>query len=283
MIAALVGVSFLVKLVYVFASADALHVTVPLLDSAYYDRMARDIVAGVARDQPFFMGPLYPYLLAVVYRVSDHSVFLVRILQALGGAAVVALTHVLGRRLFRPSVGLLAAVLLMLYGPATFYEGQLLMMWLGTLLNVAALVVLIRTADGRSLRMPVIAGVLLGLSALARANVLAFVPVAAAWLFFSVGGPHRVRRVLGFAAAVVVSVAPATLHNLVVDGDFVLITSNGGVNFYIGNSAEATGIYGPPRGLDLAEDPTSPHRYAGEALGRDVSASEASLIGSERP
>ncbi len=41
----LFAASFVVKLVYVLQSADSLHVTVPIMDSEYYERMADEITA----------------------------------------------------------------------------------------------------------------------------------------------------------------------------------------------------------------------------------------------
>jgi tetratricopeptide (TPR) repeat protein len=55
-------------------------------------------------------------------------------------------------------------------------------------------------------------------------------------------------------AACLAVIAPATLHNYLVGQDAVLITSNMGMNFFIGNNQRATGYYVKPKGLDLTGD-----------------------------
>jgi len=66
--------AFVIKAVYVVQTADALFVRVPIMDARYYDQMAQDIARGnIMRDQAFFMGPLYPYFLALVYSMVGRD------------------------------------------------------------------------------------------------------------------------------------------------------------------------------------------------------------------
>ena len=269
----LFGVSFAIKLIYVLQSADSLHVTVPIMDSEYYDRMARRILDGqVVQDHAFFMGPLYPYFLSVVYATLGDSINTVRLLQIFGGSLTVVMTYLLGVRFFRPSVALCGALLLLFYGTMTFYEGQMLMTWLGTLLNVALLLTLTRKQETTA--KYVVAGALLGVSALARANVLVMLPIVIAW-FFVERKAERMKHAGVFAAAAIAAVAPATIHNLAASGSFIPVTSNGGVNFYIGNSPDATGIFYPPKGVNIVDD-DSIKRYVERVEGREMSDAELS-------
>jgi tetratricopeptide (TPR) repeat protein len=76
-------------------------------------------------------------------------------------------------------------------------------------------------------------------------------------------------------AGILVLTAPVTIRNAIVSGDFVLITSNAGLNFYIGNGPESSGAYQKPAGLDVEVDPAG--RTLAEAdLGRPLSPSEVS-------
>jgi len=175
---------------------------------------------------------------------------------------------------FRPSVGLLGALLLALYGTITFYEGQLLMTWLGTLLNLGALVMLTRGAASGKTTAFAVAGALIGLSALARANVLLFVPVVLAWIAWVSQSAARARRATAFAASTVALVLLASVHNFVASRDFVLVTANAGLNFYIGNCRISQGTFFPPHNVDF-EDPTS-RTYVERETGRDMRPSEIS-------
>ncbi|HSG27199.1 MAG TPA: tetratricopeptide repeat protein, partial [Candidatus Krumholzibacterium sp.] len=251
----------------------------------YYVDMARDIAGGNwARREAFFMGPLYPYLMAFVFSVFGKGFTAMRLIQASGGAFTVVLTYIIGTRMFRPSVAMLGALLLALYGTITFFEGQLLMTWLGTLFNLLLLYVLLgrprktgflSLLDRHYTVRPVAAGVLLGLSALARASILVLFPVILAWIFFVDRDGRRLVRAAVFTAGVMAAILPVTLHNRAASGDTVLITSNGGMNFYIGNNPSATGVYAPPMGIDVSNDITT-ERYLERRLGRDLGPSEIS-------
>src|SRR4029434_6489975 len=66
--------AFALKAVYVLQNNDALFVRVPIMDARYYDGMAQDIARGnLVRGEAFFMGPLYPYFLALVYSVFGRD------------------------------------------------------------------------------------------------------------------------------------------------------------------------------------------------------------------
>lgn len=271
----LFGVGFLLKLIYILQSADSIHVTIPILDSEYYDTTAQDIAKGnVLRKDAFFMGPLYSYFLGFIYSTFGRNFMLVRIIQILGGSVTVVLAYLIGKKVFRPATAFLAALMLVFYGTITFYEGQLLMLWMGTLLNMSMLYVLHSTGEGGAKKKYLFAGILLGLSALARANVLIFLPIVLVWIFLA-ENKRKKESALVLVAATMVTVLPATVHNLVVTSDFVPITHNGGVNFYIGNSPPATGIFYPPDGVDFVTDATT-RGYVERILGSDLKPSQVS-------
>ena len=269
------------KVGYVLHTVDALHVRVPIMDSRYYDQMAQDIARGhVLRNEAFFMGPLYPYFLGLVYSVFGRDFLVVRLLQAAGGAATVMLAFLIGRRVFRPSAALVGAVLLALHGAMTFYESELMMEWLGALLNCTALWLLLRARD-ESPRSYAAAGAVLGISALARASILVFAAFALVWILRVGAGRRRVRNALVFAAALLVAVAPAIVHNVIVSHAFVPVTSNAGINFYIGNSRDANGTFVPIRGVDEINDVTT-SEYVERATGRAATPGEVSKFWFDR-
>jgi tetratricopeptide (TPR) repeat protein len=268
-------VAFALKTGYVLDTRDALHARVPIMDARYYDLMAQDIARGhVVRDEAFFMGPLYPYLLAVVYSTVGRDFLVVRLLQAAGGALTVVLVFLIGRRVVRPSAALAGAGLLAFHGPMTFYETQLLMEWLGALLNCAALWLLLRRDDA-SPRTYAAAGALLGVSALARASILVFAAFVVARIAWTRGASRRAARALAFAGTLAAALSPAVSHNLLVSRAILPVTSNAGINFYIGNSRSATGTFVPIRGVDEIDDVTT-REYVERALGYTVTPSEVS-------
>ncbi len=270
-----------IKVAYVLHTADALFVRVPIMDSRYYDHMAQDIARGhVVRNDAFFMGPLYPYFLAIVYAIVGHDFTVVRLLQAAGGAATVMLVFLIGRRVFRPSAALAGAVLLVLHGAMTFYESELLMEWMGAFLNCSALWLLVRAREP-SPRDYAGAGLLLGLSALARASILVFAAFVLAWVLRVDAGRRRTRNALAFALTLAAALAPAVVHNLIVSREVVPVTYNAGMNFYIGNNRNADGTFVPIPGVDEINDVTT-SEYVERATGREPAPGDISRFWFER-
>ncbi len=265
------------------------------LDARFYDQWARSLASGEGHAGPFFMSPLYPYFLAGLYRLFGRDLLIVRIVQSLVGAGSATLVYLLALDLFDKRVAMIAGLLTACYGALIFYDGSVVMTPLLVFLNIAALTVLVK-ADGRgSGVLFVLSGALLGLAGIGRAAALLFVPLALWWIAFgpprgvaapaATGGNGMVRGVWWkgggfrnaalFLAGVLILLAPVTIRNMVVSGEFIPVTSNGGLNFYIGNSAIATGGYAMPEGLDIETDPSGVE-IADAATGRRLSASEVS-------
>lgn len=272
-------------------------------DELYYDQLARRVAAGRwLGDAPFFYGPLYPYLLGLLYAIAGPVPAAARAVQLVLGALACVPVFWLGRRLFDRRVGLLAAAATAVYGPWLLLSGSLLYDQFAPLLVTLFLLAALRARESGRLRDHAAAGVLLGLAALGRANVLLWLPVAAllAWREGrgargadpGRAGPGDRARGCGPAAGAAsarpaawrawgalavacgLTLAPAALHNLAA-GDAVPLTTNGGLNFLIGNGPDAMGGFRQPAGLDLQADPTG-QRAAEAAAGRTLRPSEVS-------
>jgi len=77
-------------------------------------------------------------------------------------------------------------------------------------------------------------------------------------------------------AGIVVGGLPAVIHNVRAEPGFVAITSNGGINLYIGNNPLARGYFNVPPGINTEQDPRGA-RLAEKTLGRkDLSSAEVS-------
>lgn len=270
-------VALAVRLIYVFQIRQTPFFETLGLDAKFYDAWARRIASGTGEREAFFMSPLYPYFLAAIYRLLGRDLLLVRVIQALIGSGTATLAFVIGHRVFGRSAGLIAGFVVALYGALIFYDGSILITPLLVLLNALCLYLLIRADDRGTPWLYAAAGLSLGLAGIGKATALAFAPVAAAWIWFAWkrANAGRVRAVALFALGVALIVVPVTVRNLAVSGDFVLVTSNGGLNFYIGNSEISTGGYVKPEGLDIVSDPDG-ELIAEGALGRELKPSEVS-------
>ena len=92
---------------------------------------------------------------------------------------------------------------------------------------------------GRPRRL-LVPGFCLGLAALAVANILLFLPMALLWVIVArraLPWPRRLLNALPLLLGASLVIAPVTLRNYLIGDDLVLISSNGGINFYLGNNA----------------------------------------------
>jgi tetratricopeptide (TPR) repeat protein len=254
------------------------------LDTKFYDGWARQIAAGDwVGDEVFFMGPLYPYFLALAYKAFGPSLLAAKLVQSLVGSLTAGFAFLLGRECFGSWVGLIAGLLAAVYVPFIFTDTLLLFPVLATLLNVIMLYFLCRGLKRSATRALFASGVFAGLSAAGNASVLAFAPLAAGLIVFHRGWGvgQSVRKAALFALGIAVVVLPIMARNYAVGKDIVPLTSNAGLNFYIGNSAHATGAYVKPEGLDIYTDPSG-RSIAERALGRSLKPSEVSRYWSGR-
>lgn len=246
------------------------------LDTAKYVELARQIAAGgpLAIREPFFLSPLYVYFLAAVF-AAGGSLAVARVVQILLGSAAVGLVYLLGREWFDERVGRVAALLLLLAGFVTFSEVLILQSALDPVLVATALYFVARSQRTTAHLPLVAAGLALGLFALNRPNAFAY--GLAATVFIALAA-RRVRPALLVLASLLVVLGLNALRNYVVSGEPVLISSHGGLNFYIGNNAEADGIYHPVAGVapSIAGQVRDATRVAVAAEGRPLSRTEVS-------
>ncbi len=226
------------------------------LDAKYYDEWAQRILReGLQGKDPYFMGPLYPHVLAVLYAVFGRSLDAVRAFQIGMSVATVGLLHLLARRFGGPALAMIASGALAVYGPVIYSSTSILFdATFPELFAPLLLLALVEAARRRSIPWAAGAGVVLGLWALGRANILLFAPCAFAWLAASWGHPFDARLsrwreglggALALAAGIVICILPASIHNART-GDPTLLTTNGGLNLYIGNGPMASGGHETP-------------------------------------
>ncbi len=214
-------------------------------DSILYDRLAQGAPSPAGA---YFHSPLYIELLKGFYRVFGRDLFALRLAQHVLGAAACALVAQVTRRAFRSTtIGLGAGIFAALMGPIIFYEGQIGVDALMPFLVMASVALAVRAfRTGRALDWALV-GITVGVAALGRAVVLIWLPLL---LFCALGFPRlRWRRFGALLVGAAVAILPVTLHNWRTDGDFVLVTANGGLNFYIGNHEAANGGYVLPQGV----------------------------------
>jgi len=237
------GLAFILRLIYLLQqrTADPLF-DYPILDGLYHHNWAVSIVQGAFLGrESFFRAPLYPYFLALIYKIFGIGFFMPRVVQSLLGSISCVLTYRLGRAILGENVGLIAGLIAAAYPLSIYYENELLIPALLIFLILTA-VQATRWAAARPAAKTrwLAAGIAWGLAAITRPNVLLSVASLPVWLV------RKCRRYLAAAAglgllSLVLVISPVTARNYLVSRELVLIAWQGGYNFYIGNNPKADG------------------------------------------
>jgi tetratricopeptide (TPR) repeat protein len=237
------GVSLAVQLVYLAEGPKSPTFLLPIVDAHGYHRAATRLAeGGVLRDGPFWQPPLFPALLGALYRVAGPDVFAARL--GLAGLAVCSslLLWWIGRATFSGRVGLWAGLIWAGYGPQVFFSTRLLPTGPLVVLTLAAVALLLWAMNApRSARwLP--AGLCVGLGIVTKPNVGVLLAVGLGWLAWKTrrgfGRRPALLAALLFLTGAIAPIAPVAFRNYRVSGDFVPVSTNGGINFFIGNNAD---------------------------------------------
>lgn len=267
------AVAIALRVVVAVALGDRAQAVSGAADQVSYDTLAQRVLTGHGFSFPTLWYPFtppdehtahwsyaYTLYLAAVYAVVGHHPLAARLLQTLAAALICVLLHRLGARLFEPAVGLSAAALSAVYAYLVFFGAVLMTQTFYTALVLASLERALATADRPTQRNWVALGLLLGAGALLRQTLLLFSPLLLLWTAWRDGRPRRWGGTAAAVAALALCIAPWTLYNHAVFGDFLLLNSNGGWFAYAGNAASRGTHFDPnyvpplpPALVDLAE------------------------------
>lgn len=305
--ALVLGLGAVLRVAYLRELAASPEAAAPALDAAFHDHWARALVTGdwsppqhfpdpQIHTTPFFRPPGYPYFLAALYALTGCRPLAAVALQMLLGLTNGWLLFRLGRDLVGRRAALLAAAGLCCTWTSIYFEGELLAPVLLVHLLLWLLLAMQRWSARGTVASALGIGVLLGLFGLCLPNALVLWPVLVCWVWWrarrrTATAPPSARSIairftLASVAGLALAIAPATLRNYAVADDFVLISSNGGVNLYIGNHPTADGysaripILGDLTGLSgwTCFDQPAIVRGVERLVGRPLRASEVSAF-----
>jgi 4-amino-4-deoxy-L-arabinose transferase-like glycosyltransferase len=182
--------------------------------------------------------PLYPAMVAAVYKVAGLENFrAVRLIQVAISLLTVVLVYDLGAGLYSRRVGVWAAGLYSVYPSMVAYDRLLLTEVLFTALLCGTCAALVRAYRRDSIAWLIVAGVVLGLAALARSVLWPFPILLGAYLLLTWRSSAG-RRMLAAAAVVVAAyatMAPWAVRNTRLQQTFTVVDVMGGRNLMMGN------------------------------------------------
>lgn len=273
-------IAFSIRLFYLSEIKDHPFFTNPQLDSQHYDDWAWGIAQGnwIGGDKVFFASPFYAYFLAISYSIFGHEYLAVKLIQIFSGSVTWVVTYWIGKELFSKKVGIVAALVGAFYSYSIFLDGELLKNSLAAFTTTLAIYTALKAKKKDSAMSWLISGILLGITALNQPNALLFIPLFAVWGIDWSRGLKGLLPVSLFVIGSVLAISPATIRNYIVEKDVVLISYNGGINFFQGNNIESDGGMLTSKLYKLI-----PQREEGrtreipeKALGRELKSSEIS-------
>ncbi|RJP59412.1 MAG: tetratricopeptide repeat protein [Candidatus Auribacter fodinae] len=277
----IVLLGMVLRILYLFDIARLPFFEYPVGDAKLYFDRALEILNGhiVSKETFFHSSPAYPYFIAVTYWLAGKSLAGTRIVQMLMGLGSILVIYAIGKRVFGRVTGLVAAFLMSVYPLFIYFEGDLMMIPVVLFTLSLSCLFALMYQDTRKVRYMIFTGIMLGLNALGKPDTIMLAPFVALWLFFT--DTLRRRAVIHFFAlvfSVCIVIFPFTIMNYLREKEFILLTSNGGVNLYIGNHAGADGMFHLPADSGLWDHRLflSSKEVAERELGRRLSSSEVS-------
>ncbi len=282
-LAAVAALALAVRLLYLLLASDLPAFHYPGMDAEIYQRWAGSLLAGEAPPGPYYRGPLYPSLIALLASLfQGDSFWPIRLLQVIGSSAAAAGLSWLAGRWFGSAVGWIAGLGWALYGLSIYYDGEGLIasLFASTLVLLFLLLERYRIAP-RWWWAPLL-GAGLGAITLLRANGLILWPVILGGLLLlpltaPASASAKQRRLHTLLALIVATscITPTLLHNQR-HGGGLQISVQGGINLFLGNHQGASGAHAvdPQFGDDWTFKQI--HLRAEEAVGRPLTPAEVS-------
>ena len=250
----------------------------PTSDADWYYGHAAQMAAGMdyldGHGHPTAFWPVgWPWLLSLAFRAGGTSLATLGVLNLGAALLTVWLTRDLGRLLTgSEGAGRIAALLYAVYPNAVLYVPLALTEVPYTALLLVAVKLLVDDSPARQSARWVLAGLVLALATLIKAQTLVIVPAIVLVMALRTRSVWRPALcgalVLGTA---LLAIAPWTVRNHQALGAWVMVSTNGGYTLLTGNNDSANGTYTPDDPLvKQVEARTDLDEVARDALARNL-------------
>lgn len=299
--------ALVVRLCVLYLASDSTEILPTQGDMKFYNDWAQRIAGGMWTDHKAFYGlPGYAFWLALVYRLIGYQPFVVSFIQQVLEACTATLLFRLAPLAFARGkqargedekrrgwlIGGLAAAGWTFCVPAQAYSLVLMpttylicAFWFVVWWTLRA-----RPGSGRPRTLAFLGlGLLMGGVAMMVANILFLVPFVLAaiclrreWQPFPWKGRAAASALL--VGGVFIGASPCAFHNYLAAGEPVFLSAHSGINFYIGNNAQANGypLIPPPLHTDQEGMLKDSIHWAEQAEGRPLKRVEVSAYWSRR-
>ncbi len=264
-------------------------------DAGYYGAWAERVARGEWTDgQAFFGLPLYPWFLGVLRWLSGPGSFAPLFVQSLADGLIASLISSAVACILQdapdpklrravPAFSILASAFWAAFVPASVFSMTLIP---ATFSALAYFGIARWCAINSRPVKPIGAlglGGALGMAGLLVANALALAPLVA-FRVWQCRGADRSLSFVGLTLGLVLGTSPAWAYHRFVAREPVLLSAHGGINFYVGNFAGATGYPVMPPGFRASQRGMmlDAQRMAETSVGKNLTRAEASAFWTAR-
>lgn len=223
-------------------------------DEIEHDRLAVGIVNSAqyvdSEGRPTsYRPPGYPAFLALIYSAAGRSLLAVRLIQALIGSLSVCLFYILADKIFGPPTAVFTGIFTSFYMIFVRCANFLYTEILFTFLLLLTIYLCINHEKLTLLRCCFL-GFICGILTLIK-TIAFFVPmILIAYIAFKLDEKgRRLKKAQKYAFAIIACflcvLLPWTIRNYKVHKNFVLVSTNGGLNFYQGVCWSGKGVFNP--------------------------------------
>lgn len=269
----------ILRLVYWWQVKDVPWFQTPGMDPAFYRGWAEAILAGDSTSFiPFPRGPLYPYILAGLWRLFGTGWLIARVFNLACDLFTITAVFRITDRMGGRRSAITAAILFGITGTGIYYSGEVLMTSLETMLFTLFVWCTVRLFERPRVQEATLTALVGALFSLCRPNGLAALGVVLLILAFR----HRkaikqiVPSLASYSFAALVVLSPVTAINFQKSGRILPVALQGGVNFYIGNSHTSNGWSAVLPGVGADWTDADAQRVAEERSGRALTPPEVS-------
>ncbi|MFH0764784.1 MAG: glycosyltransferase family 39 protein [Calditrichota bacterium] len=264
------GTALTIRLAYLIQYSHSPFFQVPLWDAEEYHRIASALAHGRLDPALAFRAPLYPLSLAVIYMLLGDAPLWPRLIQIGLGVTNVLLINHIAERIYGRTAGLIAGLIAAGAGMMFYFDLELLPTTLEVFLLLMALHIALKVD---SVKKPgFYPGLWIGLAALARPTALIVFPVLITYLIYQ---QRRLKKVAVWSLfGVGIPLGLSLGLHLAAGAGPAIVSSQGGVNFYIGNQRQADGITAQLPGVGAGWSWETLSRIVGEKMGKNPSPRE---------
>jgi 4-amino-4-deoxy-L-arabinose transferase-like glycosyltransferase len=214
-------------------------------EATFYFEHARDLAAGRGYVNPVtgapsaFLPPAYPFLLAVPFALFGASTTVAGIINALLAGLTTGMVFLLGREVRSPAAGVAGAWLFALFPSQVLYTSAVHSDHLASAATVAVVLMAVRVASQKEGRGgTVVLGAAIGIGSLASAVMLLFLLPSALAVCRRLDRASLQRTAMLVGGTLIV-LAPWAMRNALQFEALAPVSTNGGVNLWIGNNPDS--------------------------------------------